>query len=220
MKSNKNSNLSTSMKTDRLRKISQLISASVFIIVFGLLLDMNTAFAQKVLTYSDHEPLGNMRTTFLNDVFFPAIEKESHGRLKIDAHWGGELAIAYNAFGAVQKGDSANIATVVPEYKAKELPLHQIFKSFIVGPTGDKQVSFFRTVFDEVPEFTAELDNNNIIPIFLSTGYRTGFYSREPMGSLRELKDHTWRTASFWHTDFLKNVGAKPIKIEWGLAVY
>lgn len=47
------------------------------------------ASASQTLTYSDHEPLGGMRTRFINDVFFPAIEKESQGRLKIDAHWGG-----------------------------------------------------------------------------------------------------------------------------------
>lgn len=188
--------------------------------IYYSLFSFNCGFAQKKLVYSDHEPLGNMRTTFLNDVFFPAIEKESNGRIKIEAHWGGELAIAYEAFGAVKNGNTVNIATVVPEYKARELPLHQIFKSFIVGPTGSKQVNFFRKVFNEVPQFSQELQNNNLVPIFLSTGYPTGFYSREPIGSLKELRNNKWRTASFWHADFLRNVGASPVNIEWGPAVY
>lgn len=46
------------------------------------------AFAQTVLTYSDHEPYGNMRTRFINDVFFKNVETESNGRIKIEAHWG------------------------------------------------------------------------------------------------------------------------------------
>ena len=190
------------------------------ILALSIISCIDTASAQKVLKYSDHEPLGNMRTTFLNEVFFPAIEKESHGRLKIEAHWNGELAIAYTAFGAVKKGDTVDIATVVPEYKAKELPLHQIFKSFPVGPSGDKQVSFFRKVYAVVPEFPAELDHNNIVEIFLSTGYPSGFYSRQPINNLNEIKGTKWRSASFWHLDFLRNVGAIPVNIEWGPAVY
>ncbi len=200
-----------------LNKTKQIANA---VLAFFIILGSGNASAQKVLKYSDHEPLGNMRTKFLNDVFFPAIEKESHGRLKIEAHWNGELAAAYNAFGAVKKGDTVDIATVVPEYKAKELPLHQIFKSFIVGPTGDRQVSFFRKVYADVPEFPAELSNNNMVAIFLSTGYPTGFYSRTPLQSLNELKGNKWRTASFWHSDFLRNAGATPVSIEWGPGVY
>ncbi|WP_240775732.1 hypothetical protein [Nissabacter sp. SGAir0207] len=32
------------------------------------------ASATRTLIYSDHEPLGGMRTRFINDVLFPAIE--------------------------------------------------------------------------------------------------------------------------------------------------
>lgn len=35
--------------------------------------------APRILKFSDHEPLGGMRTRFLKDVLFPAIEKESNG---------------------------------------------------------------------------------------------------------------------------------------------
>ena len=99
------------------------------------------ASAATILRYSDHEPLGGMRTRFLKDVFFAAVEKESNGRLKIEDHWDAELASGYDALRAVGKGEVADVATVVPEYTAKELPLHQIFKSFPTGPAGAKQVN-------------------------------------------------------------------------------
>jgi len=110
------------------------------------------ASATQVLIYSDHEPLGGMRTRFINDVFFPAIEKESQGRLKVDAHWGGELNNSYEALGKVSQGD-VDMATVVPEYTADQLPLDQIFKSFPVGPTGAHQVDFFRRAYADIPAF-------------------------------------------------------------------
>ena len=176
--------------------------------------------AQTILRYSDHEPLGGMRTKFIKEVFFPAIEKESKGRLKTETHWDGELAKAYDALGAVKDGKVTDMATTVPEYTAKELPLHQIFKSFPVGPSGDKQVAFFRRVYVDVPEFAAELQKNNVVEIFLGTGYPVAFFSTRPMTSLQNLKGHTWRTASFWHQDFLRNAGAVPVTMPWGEDVY
>lgn len=173
------------------------------------------AHPQRILKYSDHEPLGGMRTRFLKDVVFPAIEKESKGRLKIEDHWNGEIAAAYDALGAVSKG-TADMATVVPEYTAKELPLHQIFKSFPVGPTESKQVEFFRRVYAEVPAFPAELDRNNIAPLFFGTGYPVASFSNKPLANLAELKGGKWRSASFWHLDFLRNAGATPVTMHWG----
>ena len=180
---------------------------------------MSNAAAQapspRILKFSDHEPLGGMRTRFLKDVVFPAIEKESNGRLRIEDHWNGEIAAAYDALGAVAKGVT-DIGTVVPEYTAKELPLHQIFKSFIKGPVGDRQIDFFNRVYAEVPAFPAELERNNIVQIFFGTGYPVAFFRNAPMASLDELKGGRWRSASFWHLDFLKNAGAAPVTMHWG----
>lgn len=201
-------------------KQTTLYTTKILLLSLNIFLCLNTVSAQKILKYTDHQSSDEMRTKFLKDIFFPAIEKESKGRLEIEAHWNGELAISYDALSAVSGGTIANIATVVPEYTAEKLPLHQIFKSFIVGPTGKKQVSFFRNVYAEVPEFSTELDKNNMVGIFLSTGYGVGFFSRQPYSSLNGLKGTKWRTASFWHRDFLTNYGAVPVTIPWGEKIY
>lgn len=177
------------------------------------------ASATQVLTYSDHEPLGGMRTRFINEVFFPAIEKESHGRLKVDAHWGGELSTSYAALDKVSKGD-VDMATVVPEYSADRLPLHQVFKSFPVGPTGAQQVAFFRRAYADIPAFPAELKKNNLVSVFLATGYPLAFFSSKSIEDLSGIKGGTWRSASFWHRDFLQNAGATPVTMPWGEATY
>ena len=175
--------------------------------------------AQKTLVYSDHQPLEGMRTTFLKDILFPAIEKESNGQLKIEAHWNGELAIAYEGLNAVKEG-KVDIATVVPEYTAKELPIHQLFKSFAVGPSDKKQISFFKEVYQDIPELREELADNNIYDIFYGTGYSVGFFSREPIPNLLDLDQEKWRSASFLHLDFLKNLGAAPVRMHWGPEIY
>ncbi|WP_157961509.1 ABC transporter substrate-binding protein [Acuticoccus kandeliae] len=174
----------------------------------------------RVLTFSDHEPLGGMRTRFLKDVVFPAIERESDGRLKVNDHWNGEIAAAYDALGAVSRTGGPDMATTVPEYTAKELPLHQIFKSFPTGPTGSRQVDFFRRAHAEIPAFTAEFERNDIVPLFFGTGYPVAFFSTSPLADLGGLKDGRWRSASFWHLDFLKNAGATPVRMHWGPEIY
>lgn len=175
--------------------------------------------SQRILQYSDHDPLGGLRTQFLADVLFPAIERESSGRLKIEAHWNGELAGSFDALGAVGGSGAADMATVVPEYTPDQLPLHQIFKSFPVGPAGSKQIDFFRSVYAEVPAFAAEMARCNAVQVFLGSGYPVAFFSALPLPDLDGLRGGRWRSASFWHKDFLTHAGAIPVTRPWGPAI-
>lgn len=70
------------ISTPSVRLIRQLLVLLVAVCMLPV-----TVSAQKILRYSDHEPLGGMRTQYIKDVFFPAIEKESKGRLKVDDNW-------------------------------------------------------------------------------------------------------------------------------------
>ena len=170
------------------------------------------------LTYSDHEPLGNMRTRFLNDVFFTAVERESHGRVKITPHWNAKISTGYDALKTLRAG-IADMAVVVPEYCMKDLMLHQLFKSFPVGPSGQEQVEFFRRVYDEVPALAKELEACGIHAAFIATGYPAGFFSAKTLADIKDIKGQRWRSASFWHKDFLANAGAEPVTMPWGPGV-
>ena len=108
------------------------------------------------------------------------------------------------------------MATVVPEYDSQQMPLHQLFKSFLAGPSGEAQVALIRKAYKTIPELTEELHHAGIHLVLVATGYPVGFYSREPMADLSALKEQTWRTASFWHISYLKNAGATNKRIPWG----
>lgn len=170
----------------------------------------------KVLVFSDHEPLGGMRTRFLKEVLFPAIEAESSGRRRIEDHWNGELAGPYDAMESVGTGERIDMATVVPEYAAEAMPLHQIFKGFPMGPTGSAQIEFFRRVYREIPAFAEEMAANNLVTTYLGTGYPVAFFGTAPIESLDDVAGGSWRTASFWHRALLANVGATPVTMPWG----
>lgn len=175
-----------------------------------------TASATTTLRYTDHEPYGNMRTRLIKETFFRAIETESIGRLKIEAHWNGELSTSYDALKTISRGDVADIGIVVPEYTPDLLPRHQIFKSFPLGPaSGNAQVATFRRIFSEYRQFDNELEKNNLVNLQFFLGYPVGFFTTQPNVKLDQLNGSKWRTASFWHQSFLRNAGGVPVSMPW-----
>ena len=63
----------------------------------------------QTLTFTDHEPMGNMRTQVIRQ-FFRLVEQESKGRIRIDHHWNGELSSSYDAYETVREGTKADNA--------------------------------------------------------------------------------------------------------------
>lgn len=174
------------------------------------------ASAATTLRYTDHEPYGNMRTRLIKETFFREIEAESSGRLKIEAHWNGELSTSYNALETISQGAVADIGIVVPEYTPDLLPRHQIFKSFPLGPaSGNAQVNAFRRIFSEYRQFGNELEKNNLVNLQFFLGYPVGFFTTQPDVKLDQLNASKWRTASFWHQSFLRNAGGVPVTMPW-----
>lgn len=146
------------------------------LVLTALFMSCTVGHAQTVLRYTDHEPYGNMRTRAINEIFFHAVERESQRKVKIEAHWGGELSTSYDALSTIAEGKKADMGIVVPEYSPAQLPLHQIFKSFPVGPdTGAAQVAFFKHLFLQNPQFSRELNDNKLINLQFFLGYPAGF---------------------------------------------
>ena len=131
-----------SLKDDNRRYIDGFKTAGekVFLI---MMLCVPMFVGAQTLTFTDHEPMGNMRTQVTRQ-FFRLVEQESKGRIRIDHHWNGELSSSYDAYETVREGTKADMATVVPEYDSQRMPLHQLFKSFLAGPSGEAQVALIR----------------------------------------------------------------------------
>lgn len=105
----------------------------------------------------------------------------------MEDHWNGELAVSYDALKTVSEGKVADMGIVVPEYTAEQLPLHQIFKSFPLGPdNGDAQVKFFHNVFRDMPQFSAELAANNLVNLQFFLGYPAAFFLHPPLAEIRQ----------------------------------
>ena len=146
--------------------------------LFSMLM-VTASLQAQTLTFTDHEPLGNMRTQVTGQ-FFRLVERESKGRIRIDDHWNGEISSSYDAYETVREGTKADLATVVPEYDSQRMPLHQLFKSFLAGPSGEAQVALIGKAYKTIPELTEELHRAGIHPVLVATGYPVGFIPELP----------------------------------------
>lgn len=89
-----------------------------------------------------------------------------------------------------------------------------------MGLSGKKQAEFLSTIYRDISVLQEELDKQSLVPVYVAMGYPVAFYSTSPIEDLTDLKNKKFRTASFWHQDQLKAVGAIPVKIPWGEQVY
>jgi TRAP-type C4-dicarboxylate transport system substrate-binding protein len=167
------------------------------------------------IKYSDHDPPGGMRTNYVKNVWFREMIKQTGNKIVIEDYWGGAMVSAPEALKAI--GDNvANMGFVFPEFYSKQLPLHQGFKLFPVGPgSWAAQRWFYDKVYSEIPEFKAELQKFNQMPLLATAGLPGAFLSTKSITKVTDLKGRKWRASSRWVLAFLKNAGATPVSVPW-----
>jgi TRAP-type C4-dicarboxylate transport system substrate-binding protein len=173
--------------------------------------------AAKTITikYSDHDPLGGMRTTFLKDVWLPEIVKQTEGQVKIQDFFGGVLLNSKEILKGI--GDNVtNMGFVYPGHYPGQLVAFTIFKLFPRGPSKFETMAwFYRKVYEEIPEFKAELEKANQKTLLFTAGLPGAFCSTAPLNSLEDIKGEKWRAGDKWALRFLKNAGAVPVSVPW-----
>ena len=167
------------------------------------------------IKYSDHDPPGGVRTNYVKNVWFPEMIKQTGNKITIQDYWGGAMVSAPEALKAI--GDNVtNMGFVFPEFYSKQLPLHQGFKLFPVGPaTWESQRWLYKKVYDEIPEFLGEFKKFNQMPLLATAGLPAAFTSTKPITKVADLKGRKWRASSRWVLAYIKNAGATPVSVPW-----
>ncbi len=183
--------------------------------VLSLAATMPSAHAAEV-KYSDHDPLGGMRPNFLNDVWFPEIEKQTGGALKVRAFFGGSLLKAKEALKGV--GDNVSqISFSFPGHFPRQLMAHNIFALFPQGPEKfENQAWLWRAAYEQIPAFKAELDKANVMPLLVTAGLPGAFAGKKTLNSLADIKGDNWRAGGKWYLRYLESAGALPVSVPWG----
>jgi TRAP-type C4-dicarboxylate transport system substrate-binding protein len=157
-----------------------------------------------------------MRTNFVKDVWLPEIVKQSDNKVKIQDFWGGALLGSKEILKGIGDGVT-NMGFAYPGHYPGQLPAHTIFKLFPRGPSKfENMVWFYRKVYEEIPEFQAELKKANVKPILITAGLPGAFCGKNPLSGLNDIKGDKWRAGDKWALRFLQNAGAVPVSVPWG----
>ena len=172
--------------------------------------------ADITLKYSDHDPLGGMRTNFLKNVWLPEIEKQTNGKVKIQDFWGGALFSSKEQLKGVGDG-VADMGFIYPGHYPGQLPAHSVFNLFPRGPQKFSDMAkLYKMVYDQVPEFKAELKKANVFSVLITAGLPGAFVGKKSLKSLADIKGDKWRAGGKWKLKFLENAGAVPVAVPWG----
>lgn len=184
----------------------------------AVLLAATTALPLRAETvrYTDHDPLGGMRTQFVNDVWLPAIAEASTGSIEVTPMFGGTLMGSKEVLSGVGDG-IADLGFVFPGHYPERLVAHTIFPLFPRGPAKFENMAwFYHQLYDRVPAYREELESAGVVPLMTTAGLPGVFVSKYEMTSLDGLKDYKWRAGGKWLLKYLGNAGAAPVSVPWG----
>lgn len=167
------------------------------------------------LNYSDHDPPKGMRTEFLQEYWFPAIEEETDGKVQINPVFGGGLLTSTEALDGVREG-VADIGLVYPDNFAQRMFSYELLKLFPVAPDNfEGMYQIFDTAMTELPQFSEDLEKNNQKPLLITTGLPIVFGSTNELASMEAVQGEDWRASSRWYLEAMRNMGANPVSVPW-----
>jgi TRAP-type C4-dicarboxylate transport system substrate-binding protein len=196
-------------------RVKNIGIVSVMILVMMSLAAISGA-AEIKIKYSDHDPPGGMRTKFVKEVWLPEIVKQTNGMVTIQDFWGGALLGSKEILKGIGDGVT-QMGFVYPGHYPGQLPAHTILKLFPRGPSKfENMVWFYRKIYDEVPEFKAELAKAGVMTVMFTAGLPGAFTGKNPLKSIDDIKGDKWRAGDKWGLRFLENAGAVPVSVPWG----
>lgn len=195
-------------------RFSTIVASISALLAFGL--GGVASSADFTLKYTDHDPLGGMRTNFVKEAWLSEIEKQSGGKVEIQDFWGGVLMSSKEALKGVGDGVS-DLGFIFPGHYPGQLPAHSIFNLFPRGPVEFADMAkLYRRVYAEVPEFKEELEKAGLFTVMITAGLPGAFVGKNSLKSVDDVKGDKWRAGGKWKLKYLENAGALPVAVPWG----
>ena len=141
------------------------------------------------------------------------VTKRTNGRIKFNYLWGGALTKAGEEIPAIEKG-LANAGFFTAPYYPGKMVLNSI--SFTVPfDTADPRVmlKMYYRVAEEVPEFVAEVEKNNLKEIYPFIFGSYELLSTKPMKTLADMKGKKIAVIGATFPKWFEAIGAVPISM-------
>jgi TRAP-type C4-dicarboxylate transport system substrate-binding protein len=107
------------------------------------------------LVFTEFEAANGFWDTEFAKPWFTELEKRTNGKVKVEAHWGGEIAGLFDAYDTIVKG-TADFGKILPTFYADKFPMDG---SIIYGPvnqTNHRPTQFWLDLYNEFPEMQAQ----------------------------------------------------------------
>jgi TRAP-type C4-dicarboxylate transport system substrate-binding protein len=114
------------------------------------------------------------------------VEKRSKGRLKVEYYWAGSLIPAKKTVDGLKSG-IADLAFVNSDYAPGKLPLCTVGSLPVISHDYYTSSMALRELM-KMPALKKELDGNNIMYLGQVTNISLGFWTKQPVHSIADLK--------------------------------
>ncbi len=172
------------------------------------------ANAATTLTYATNGPENSVRGR-AEKLFLDEIEKQTQGRIKIQAFWSNTLVSGNELLKACSDG-IADMVYINANFFPKAMPYGNTFMLVPFGPQkGEDVVACYQEAYETIPALKDEYARHNMIPVFFFATDNNSFTSRKPIASLEELKGQKCRASSRWALSAFKSMGATAVSVPW-----
>ena len=196
------------------KKNKKKIFLMFFIAVFCIFSSMNSSEAVTELKLSDHDVCGGLKGE-VGQYWFDQVEKETGGKVKIKAYWGGVLFNEEEQLNALSNG-LVDIAAIYPDFYPKQLAIFGAYWLFPKGPEKWETIRWvYKTSIERIPEFARELDQAKIKILLMENGLPMAYMARYPISSLKDLEGKKWRAGDRWNLKLLENQKAIAVSVPW-----
>jgi TRAP-type C4-dicarboxylate transport system substrate-binding protein len=198
-----------------MKKILNAFIVTLAVFMFISVAFIGSAQAAIELKLSDHDVCGGLKGK-IGEYWFEQIEKETGGKVKIKAYWGGVLFNAEEELNALSEG-VVDIAAIYPDFYPKQLPLFGAYWLFPKGPEKWENIRWiYKSSIERIPEFTRELEEAGIKILLMENGLPMAYMARYPISSLKDIAGKKWRAGDRWNLKLLENQKTIAVSVPWG----
>jgi TRAP-type C4-dicarboxylate transport system substrate-binding protein len=142
--------------------------------------------------------------------YLAELEERTGGKVKIEAHWGGELVSVMDAYDATVKG-TVDMAGAFPDMVAGRFPMSSVAS---VNPMLPECYKFGRVMWElykEFPEMQAEYHDTKIL--WMIGDYFHVLVTTKPVVKVEDLKGLKVATTGKWQGAKLEAYGCTPVAL-------
>jgi TRAP-type C4-dicarboxylate transport system substrate-binding protein len=116
------------------------------------------------LVFSEFEAANSFWDTEFCRPWFAELEKRTNGRVKVEAHWGGEIAGLFDAYDTIIKG-TVDFGKILPTFYADKFPMDGAMIYGPVNSTNYRPGQFWYDLYQEFPDWQKPYANTPMLAL-------------------------------------------------------